>query len=77
MKEYYIHFRVLARNYEEVGDPARRFAVETRTPERPEWLSLRDASRQRPMLYTSATAREAVAQFRKIGVDARIVGMDS
>lgn len=58
------------------ADPTRRFVVKTRTPERSEWLSLRDASRQRPMLYTLATARETVAEFRKKGVDARIVGAD-
>lgn len=63
--------------YKMETDPARRFVVETRTSQRSPWLSLRDASRQRPMLYTLATARETVAAFQKIGVDVRIVGMDS
>jgi hypothetical protein len=57
------------------ADPTRRFVVMTRTPERSEWLSLRDASRQRPMLYTLSTARETVEKFRKGGVDARFVGV--
>lgn len=65
------------RKAEMEDDPTLRFVVKTRTPEGSEWLPLRDASRQRPMLYTLETAREAVAEFRKIGVDARMIREES
>ena len=58
---------------EHVDNPDRRFVVKTKTPERSEWLALRDATLSRPMLYDLATAMSTVGLLQKMGVDARYV----
>lgn len=74
-------------NEEMESDPDRRFIVKTKTPfyryemhgEKnvlPEWRTLRGSGGLKPQLYTLNAARVTVEAFRKLGVDARIVGAD-